>query len=305
MIPVSYRCLAFATCILGAVSCANAQSTIESTGTSKKASDSAVEQASQRQKIFDDQNIPCFTISIAGTTTIISPDPIVLVDISSDKAQGELSASTDNRIFRIKPTTAFSDSEAVIVTVVTKKYVSVLKLVAKTDPSSTAVYTIAINPTDAYRRSASNGLNSDDFEKLALFSLTKKRALHDIKASANGMQAFVGNIFVAGDHLLIDLVLKNKTVLPYDIASIRFRIIDKYTLTAHIAQEWEMNAEYTLYDNQAEQVTATWRNLFIFPKFTFPDNKILQIEIEEKEISGRKILINIDYEHVLQAERLQ
>ncbi|HEV3252415.1 MAG TPA: hypothetical protein VGZ71_15750, partial [Puia sp.] len=144
LLPISAFLLLF---LSGAI----AQAPVDSLETSKMESTSAAELASLRQKIFDNNNIAHFDIPISATTTIISPDPIVLVDISSDKAQGELSPSTDNRIFRIKPTAALLENDFVVVTVVTKKYVSVMKLTAKNSQAIQAVYTIAINPKDTYR----------------------------------------------------------------------------------------------------------------------------------------------------------
>jgi conjugative transposon TraN protein len=282
-----------------------AQAPADSLETIKVDSISVADRAFLRQKIFDNNNIARFDIPIGATTTIISPDPIVLVDISSDKAQGELSPSTDNRIFRIKPTAALLENDFVVVTVVTKKYVSVMKLTAKNTQAVHSVYTIAINPNDTYRLDEFNSLTSGDFQKLALFALTKKRAIHDIKTKSNDLQAWVGNIFVAGDHILVDLSLKNKSNLPYDIESIRFRIIDKYTISEHVSQEIEILPQYELYDKDNWQFTSQWRNLFIFPKFTYPDNKIFQIEVQEKQISGRKILINIDYTQILHSGMLQ
>ena len=38
------------------------------------------------------------------------------------------------------------------------------------------------------------------------------------------------------------------------------------------------------------------------PKMTFPNDKVLTIELSEKQISGRNISLNIDYEDVLNAD---
>ncbi|MBS1666690.1 MAG: DUF4138 domain-containing protein [Bacteroidetes bacterium] len=283
----------------------HAQAPLDSLGTIKTDSISVSEKSVARQRIFANNNIPNFDIPLGATTTIISPDPILLVDISSDKAQGELTPATDNKIFRIKPSTALLANEFVVVTVLTKKYVSIMKLIARDITAAQDVYAIAIDPNETYRLNESNNLGASDFQKLALFALTKKRSIHDIKAKSDGLQAWVGNIFVVGEHIMIDLSLGNKTNLPYDIESIRFRIIDKYNISAHVSQEMEMLPEYSLYDKENWQFTRQWRNLFVFPKFTYPDNKIFQVEIQEKQVSGRKILINIDYREILQSGILQ
>jgi UDP-N-acetylmuramate--alanine ligase len=43
-------------------------------------------------------------------------------------------------------------------------------------------------------------------------------------------------------------------------------------------------------------------NLFVFEKFTFPDQKVFTIEFSEKQISGRTVKLMIDYEDVLNAD---
>lgn len=42
--------------------------------------------------------------------------------------------------------------------------------------------------------------------------------------------------------------------------------------------------------------------IIVIKKLTFPNDKVLTIEISEKQISGRTITINIDYEDVLSAD---
>jgi hypothetical protein len=40
----------------------------------------------------------------------------------------------------------------------------------------------------------------------------------------------------------------------------------------------------------------------VIKKLTFPNDKVLSLEMSEKQISGRTISINIDYEDVLSAD---
>lgn len=45
-----------------------------------------------------------------------------------------------------------------------------------------------------------------------------------------------------------------------------------------------------------------YRNVIVLKKMTFPNDKVLTIEMSEKQISGRTIYLNIDYEDVLSAD---
>lgn len=45
-----------------------------------------------------------------------------------------------------------------------------------------------------------------------------------------------------------------------------------------------------------------YRNVIVVKKLTFPNDKVLTVELTEKQISGRTISVNIDYEDVLSAD---
>ena len=45
-----------------------------------------------------------------------------------------------------------------------------------------------------------------------------------------------------------------------------------------------------------------YRNVVVLKKLTFPNDKVLTIEMSEKQISGRTITLSIDYEDVLHAD---
>ena len=44
--------------------------------------------------------------------------------------------------------------------------------------------------------------------------------------------------------------------------------------------------------------------MIVIKKLTFPNDKVITIEMTEKQISGRNISLNIDYEDVLSADSL-
>ena len=42
--------------------------------------------------------------------------------------------------------------------------------------------------------------------------------------------------------------------------------------------------------------------MLVLPKLTFPDEKVLRLEISENQISGRVIVLTIEYEDILHAD---
>ena len=45
-----------------------------------------------------------------------------------------------------------------------------------------------------------------------------------------------------------------------------------------------------------------YRNVLVVKKLTFPEAKVLKIEVCENQISGRTIELNINYDDVLKAD---
>ena len=61
--------------------------------------------------------------------------------------------------------------------------------------------------------------------------------------------------------------------------------------------------QHTVYSlNQALSFKKAYRNVIVLPKLTFPDEKLLRLEIAERQISGRVIYIPIEYEDILHAD---
>ena len=61
--------------------------------------------------------------------------------------------------------------------------------------------------------------------------------------------------------------------------------------------------EYFFIDFSVEnKIQRGYRNVAVLKKMTFPNDKVLTIELSEKQISGRTISMTIDYEDILSAD---
>jgi hypothetical protein len=54
--------------------------------------------------------------------------------------------------------------------------------------------------------------------------------------------------------------------------------------------------------NKTNSFKKGYRNVLVLNKLTFPDEKILNLEISENQISGRVIYIPIEYSDILHAD---
>ena len=87
-------------------------------------------------------------------------------------------------------------------------------------------------------------------------------------------------------------------------------------MTHHARRIWNSPAKIRNVATKAQTIELTpalvlesgktfrhgYRNVIVVKKMTFPNDKLLTIEMTEKQISGRNISLNIDYEDILAAD---
>ena len=92
----------------------------------------------------------------------------------------------------------------------------------------------------------------------------------------------------------------NRTNIRFDIDQLKVKLNDKKTSKSTTVQTVELTPEFTL--DSSESFHFGYRNVIVVKKMTFPNDKVLTIELSEKQISGRTISLDIDYEDVLYAD---
>ena len=247
------------------------------------------------------KELPAYEIPINSTVHIISPESINYVDISSPEVQGDL---TDKKIFRLKTTPALKEGNSFTVSIVTGSFLVVYRLKCISTPPDRETYVININPSEVLPLNNAH-LSESDFYQLGVHALAKKRSVFNASAKDYGLKFRVNNIFVVDDYILFDLGLKNQTNLQLDLEKVNFKLRDKKIAKATVSQEVALVPVFRFYPDDDKVIRKRWRNFYVFKKFTFPDNKRLTIELTEKQISGRKIKLDIKYNQVLAAETLQ
>ena len=110
----------------------------------------------------------------------------------------------------------------------------------------------------------------------------------------------LNNIYAVGDYFFIDFSIENRTNIRFDIDEIRVKLADKKVSKATNSQVIELEPEMEL--EQRMSFLHGYRNVLAIKKMTFPNDKVLTIEVNEKQISGRTIALNINYEDVLCAD---
>jgi conjugative transposon TraN protein len=230
----------------------------------------------------------------------ISPEPIQYVDISAKTVVGDLPLKNVLRI-RLKDSVTSAD---VIVTVAGEKFIAQYHVIRADSITARDSRTeIAIDPVDTRPLDISGvGFSQNQLKQIALNLFCKRPGKAIEKTKAFDLNAALYHIYSAGDYIFIDLGYRNKTDLAYNIEDFRFHIDDKKIPKATNVQSVELHPEFVLFNNPLFQ--RTYRNIIVLRKLTFPGNKILHIELSEKQFSGRVITLNITYQDVLDADTI-
>jgi len=228
----------------------------------------------------------------------ISPEPIQYVDISSKNILGDLPVKN---ILRIKYRTDSASADGVV-TIVGEKFIAQYHIVHSPADGGAIQTDIDILPQDMKPLDIGIGLSQPELKNYATQLLAKKPEQLR-KAKAYGLKATLNHVYTLGDYIFLDIGYENSTNLSYDLDELRFKIEDKKVTKATNVQSLEIKPDFTLFD--IPSFKKHYRNIFVFKKFTFPGNKLLNIQLDEKQLSGRVITLSIPYKDVLEADIIQ
>ena len=239
------------------------------------------------------------TVNEQVTTVITASEPIRFVDISTDKVAGD--QPLDN-IIRLKPKEAgHEDGEVLaIVTIVTERYRTQYALLYTTRVQEAVTdKEIQLQERDAYNNPAVS-MSTADMTRFARRVWSSPAKIRNVATKAHRMTMRLNNIYAVGDYFFIDFSIENRTNIRFDIDEIRVKLADKKLTKATNAQTIELSPALVL--EPGKTFRHGYRNVIVIKKMTFPNDKLLTIEMTEKQISGRNISLNIDYEDVLSAD---
>lgn len=255
-------------------------------------------QVSANEKIYVNSEV---------TTHIVMPENIKLVDISTAKIVGN--QCTDN-IVHIKPylesdslqaVGSYKDNELLgTITLIGERHIAQYDILYTQSPGMAAsIFEVPYNHTRSYINPEVS-MPMAEMARYAWAVYSSDRKYNQIVTKAHGMKAVVNNIYAVGDYFFIDYSLQNKTKISYDIEEIRVKLTDKKETKATNSQTIELTPVYSL--NPVKKFKKNYRNVLVIEKLTFPDEKVLRLEISENQISGRVIALTIEYEDILNAD---
>ena len=239
------------------------------------------------------------TVNEKVTTVITASEPIRLVDLSTDMMVSD--KPIENTI-RLKPREGdHADGDILgIVTIVTERYRTQYALIY-TSRMEEAVSDkeVRVDERNAFHNPAVS-MSTEDMVRYARRIWNGPSRYRNIKTNRHHMTMRLNNVYTVGEYFFIDFSVENRTNLRFDIDELRFKLCDKKQQKSTNVQELDM--EPVLLLENPKFFRHGYRNVVVLKKMTFPNDKVLTIELSEKQISGRTISMTIDYEDVLAAD---
>jgi conjugative transposon TraN protein len=250
----------------------------------------------QLPKVYIDEDI---------SLHFLSPEPIQYVDISTNNLLGDIPLEN---VFRIKAVRdSVSDLNGYnkslgVVTIIGQKFIAQYDLWYAHDErqlkTQIEILPIHTSPLDVGKIPMSDQ-ELRYFSKEVFKSKSKK---HIIENSQYGITGQVNQVYTVDDYIFLDISFANMTNLKFDLDQLRFKIEDKKITKATNVQSIEIEPVYQLFS--PESFEKKYRNIYVFKKVTFPNSKVLVIELTEAQISGRTLYLHLLYSDLLNADTL-
>ena len=251
------------------------------------------------QKTMDDMQY--LTINENVTTVITASEPVRFVDISTDKVAGD---QPINNTVRLKPKEGMDvhhDGDVLaVVTIVTERYRTQYALIYTSHMDEAVTEkTISLDERVPYNNPAVS-MSTEDMTRYARQIWSSPARFRNVSTKMHRMTMRLNNIYSVGEYFFIDFSVDNRTNIRFDIDQLRVKLNDKKTSKATTVQTIELKPELVL--DPTQSFRYGYRNVIVLKKMTFPNDKILTIELSEKQISGRTIYLSVEYEDVLSAD---
>ena len=146
------------------------------------------------------------------------------------------------------------------------------------------------------------GNNSPSLAGLLLETIYKndKRIVKHIGAKSFGIQFMLKGIYIHNGKYYFHTELRNKTNVPFQIDFINFKVVDKKVAKRTVVQERPLTPLRTYKPLDGIAGKSTEQNVFLLDQFTIADDKVLLIEIFEKN-GGRHQTLQVENSDLIKA----
>lgn len=146
------------------------------------------------------------------------------------------------------------------------------------------------------------GNNSPSLAGLLLETIYKKdkRIVKHIGAKSFGIQFILKGIYIHNGKYYFHTELRNRANVPFEIDFINFKVVDKKVAKRTVVQERPLTPLRTYKPLDGISGKSTEQNVFLLDEFTIADDKVLLIEIFEKN-GGRHQTLHVENSDLIKA----
>jgi conjugative transposon TraN protein len=139
------------------------------------------------------------------------------------------------------------------------------------------------------------GNNSPSLAGLLLETIYNKdkRIVKHIGAKSFGIQFILKGIYIHNGKYYFHTELRNRTNVPFQIDFVNFKVVDKKVAKRTVIQERSLTPLRTYKPLDGIAGKTTEQNVFLLDQFTITDDKVLLIEIFEKN-GGRHQTLQVE-----------
>lgn len=147
------------------------------------------------------------------------------------------------------------------------------------------------------------GNNSPSLAGLLLKTIynQNKRVIKHIGSKSYGIQFLLKGIYVQGGKFYLHTELSNKSNVPFHIDFVNFKVVDKKVAKRTVVQEKVMTPLRIYKPLNEIGGNTTDQNVFLLDQFTITDDKVLIIEIFEKN-GGRQQVLQVENSDLVHAK---
>lgn len=146
----------------------------------------------------------------------------------------------------------------------------------------------------------SSGENEQKLETLSRQAADSPKNMRRIHKTSHQVRFSLSGLSVKDDVIFYRLKLQNKSAISYDIESLRFFIADKKHVKRSASQQTEIIPLYVHGNIVTVSPQVTAELVFTLPKFTVSDQKVLNIQLMEKN-GGRHMELKIQNKIIIKA----
>lgn len=262
-------------------------------------------QTNAATKSFDTNQVVApydIEVSFNKTVHILFPAAVQYVDLGSNDIIAGRASGAEN-VVRIKAAVAGfpGETNCSVITADGSFYSFIVRYADEPERLSVEMDDwLRKNPTGEYAndrmfvRLSELGGETPVLVNRIMYSVYKKNA-SDIKSVGSkqfGIESLLKGVYIHKDLMYFHIAVRNTSNVSYDMDFIRFKIVDKKVAKRTAVQETYVNPVRVYSQQNTVDGKSTVRNVFVFPKMTLPDDKVLTVEIFEKG-GGRHQSFNI------------